>query len=162
MNSGIILHYKSAHPTSTKHNIVRNQFLRAMRNSSSHSKEKVSIYKIWKLLVQNGYPEKVPKRMLKEVQRRGPPGRTDKTGRSKSGDGFLCLPYIDEELLCKIQTKVRKSGLNVRIAWKNPQKLKNKLVRSSLSKPKCPGVNGVTRAFQAFLGTAHRKMWCIA
>ena len=33
-------------------------------------------------------------------------------------DGFICLPYIDEELLCKVKSKVKKSGLNVRIAWK--------------------------------------------
>ena len=38
-NSGIILHYKSAHPTSTKHNIARNQFRRAIRNSSNVLKE---------------------------------------------------------------------------------------------------------------------------
>ena len=46
---------------------------------------------------------------------------------------------MDEKLLCKIQSKVRKSGLNIRLAWKNPQKLRNKLISSSLSKAKCPG-----------------------
>ena len=65
MNSGIILHYRSAHPTSTKHNIARNQFRRAIRNSSSSDKEKTSIDKIWTLLVKNGYPEKVLKRILR-------------------------------------------------------------------------------------------------
>jgi len=140
MNSGIILHYKSAHPTSTKHNIVRNQFRRAIRNSSNDTKEKKSIDKILTLLVQNGYPVKVPRRLLNDVRHRGrrAPARTDRTSR-RNEDGFLCLPYVDEELLCKIQSKVKKSGFNIRIAWRNPQKLKNKLVRSSLSKPRCPG-----------------------
>ena len=106
MNSGIILHYKSAHPTSTKHNIVRNQFLRAMRNSSSHSKEKVSIYKIWKLLVQNGYPEKVLKRILKEVQRRGPPGRTDKTGGASVGMGFCVYRILMKNCCVKFRRRL--------------------------------------------------------
>ena len=33
-NSGIILHYQSAHPTLTKHNMARDQFARAIKNSS--------------------------------------------------------------------------------------------------------------------------------
>ena len=138
-NSGIILHYKSAHPKSTKQNIVRSQFRRAIRNSSSSAKERASIDKIWTLLVQNGYPEKVLRRLLWEVKQQGSRSRMGKVSRDKGEDGFLCLPYIDEELLCKIQSKVRRSGLAVRIAWRNPQKLRNKLVRSSLSKPICPG-----------------------
>ena len=73
------------------------------------------------------------------------------------GDGFLCLPYIDEELLCKIQSKIRKSGLNVRIAWKNPQKLRNKLIRSSLSKPKCPGGQRCHTCVSGFSGDCTQK-----
>ena len=49
-NSGIILHYHSAHPTLTKHNMARSQFDRAIRNSSSVRKEDISIGKIWALL----------------------------------------------------------------------------------------------------------------
>ena len=47
MSSCIILRYKSAHPTSTKHNIARNQFKRAIRNSPNGLKEKSSIGKIY-------------------------------------------------------------------------------------------------------------------
>ena len=32
----------------------------------------------------------------------------------------------DEEIMCKIKSKVKKSGLNVKVAWKNNQKLKDK------------------------------------
>ena len=139
-NSGIILHYESAHPTSTKHNIARNQFRRAIRNSSNTLKESRSIAKIRSLLVKNGYPEKLLKRLLREARRNYTPARA-KSGKKqqKNCDGFLSLPYIDEELLCKIKSKVTKSGLNVKIAWKNPQKLKDKLVSSALCKPRCPG-----------------------
>ena len=136
-NSGIILHYHSAHPTQTKHNMARNQFDRALRNSSSASKEENSIGKIWALLAENGYPRHIISRLLEEARR----GRRQTTAHKNDvhSDGFLCLPYIDEQLLCKIKSKVKKSGLDVKIAWQNKEKLKNLLVRSSLCKPKCPG-----------------------
>ena len=156
-NSGIILHYHSAHPTSTKHNIVRNQFCRAIRNSSNATKQKESVKKIWNLLVQNSYPERVLKRLLREVQRKGTLARAPGNSREKRGDLFLCLPYVDEQLLCKIQSKVRKSGLNVRIAWKNPQKLRNKLIRSSLSKPRCPGGPRCHTCASGFSGDCTQK-----
>ena len=157
MNSGIILHYRSAHTTSTKHNIARNQFRRAIRNSSSSDKEKTSIDKIWTLLVKNGYPEKVLKRILREVQRKNAPTYRGRTDPKKYRDGFLCLPYVDEALLHKIQSKVRKSGLNVRIAWKNPNKLRNKLIRSALSKPKCPGGPRCHTCASGFSGDCTQK-----
>ena len=157
MNSGIILHYRSAHPTSTKHNIARNQFRRAIRNSSSSDEEKTSIDKIWTLLVKNGYPEKVLKRILREVQRKNAPTYRGRTDPKKYRDGFLCLPYVDEALLHKIQSKVKKSGLNVRIAWKNPNKLRNKLIRSALSKPKCPGGPRCHTCASGFSGDCTQK-----
>ena len=51
----------------------------------------------------------------------------------------MSLPYIDETLLWKVKQIVKKSKLNIRLAWKNEKKLKSSLVRSSLSKPRCPG-----------------------
>ena len=138
-NSGIILHAKSAHPSSTKHNMVRNMFRRAIRNSSSKGKEEKSVQKIWSLLLGNGYSTKLLTRLLREVRR---PRRTRERGTKweKEGcDGFLTLPYIDENLFWKIKHIVRKSSLNLRLAWKNEKKLKASLVRSSISKPRCPG-----------------------
>ena len=156
-NSGIVLHYKSAHPTSTKHSIARNQFRRAIKNSSNAQKEKRSIDKIRVLLLQNGYPERLLVRLLKEARRKYTPARARKDKGRTHEDGFLCLPYIDEELLCKVKSKVKKWGLNVRIAWKNDQKLKNKLVRSSLSKPKCPGGQRCHTCRSGFSGDCTQK-----
>ena len=152
------LHYHSAHPKSTKYNIVRNQFRRAIRNSSSASKEKESVKKVWVLLVQNSYPEKVLNRLLREVQRKRTPARAGGGSRGKHGDLLLCLPYLDEQLLCKIKSKVRKSGLNIRIAWKNPQKLRNKLIRSSMTKPRCPGGPRCHTCASGFSGDCTKKM----
>ena len=137
-NSGIILNYLSAHPTQTKHNTARDQFIRAIKNSSNVSKEKRSIEKIWNLLSENGYPKHVLSRLLREArQSGGKPTRGQRRG--KGCDGYLCLPYVDERLLCKIKSKVKQSGLDIRVAWQNKEKLKTLLVRSSLSKQKCPG-----------------------
>ena len=156
-NSGIVLHFKSAHPTSMKHNIARNQFRRAIRNSSNAIKERRSVDKIRDLLLQNGYPEKLLVRLLKEARRNFTPARARARKERTHYDGFLCLPYIDEELLCKIKSKVRKSGLNVRIAWQNDQKLKNKLVRSSLCKPRCPGGQRCHTCSSGFSGDCTQK-----
>ena len=77
------------------------------------------------------------------------------------------MPYVDEELLCKVQSKVRKSGLSVRIAWKNPHisflspyphiTLRHKLIRSSLSKPKCPGGQRCHTCASGFSGDCTQK-----
>ena len=67
MNSGIILHYEPAHPTSTKHSVARNQFRRAIKNYSNGVKQKRSIDKIRNVLLQNGYPEKLLTRLLREA-----------------------------------------------------------------------------------------------
>ena len=157
MNSGIILNYKSAHPTSTKHNIARNQFRRAIRNSSNGLKERRSIDKIRSLLLQNGYPDKLLGRLLREARRNYVPAKGKANTGQKQHDGFLSLPYVDEELLCKIKSKVKKSGLNVKIAWKNPQKLKDKLIRSSVCKPKCPGGQWCHTCRSGFSGDCTQK-----
>ena len=157
MNSGIILHYKSAHPTSTKLNVARSQFKRAIRNSSNNLKERSSIHKIRSLLLQNGYPGKLLDRLLKEARRSHAPGKISKGKTQNHSDGFLCLPYVDEQLLCKIKSKVNKSGLNVKIAWRNNQKLRDKLIRSSLCKPKCPGGSRCHACRSGFSGDCTQK-----
>ena len=77
--------------------------------------------------------------------------------KSQGKDGFVCLPYVDEELLCKIQSKVKKSGLNIRIAWKNSNKLRSKLITSSLNIPKCPGGRRCNTCLSGFQGDCTQK-----
>ena len=80
--------------------------------------------KICRLLVKNGYSRNLLKSLLREVQ-------NDKRTKQKRGDtqkagddGYLTLPYIDEHLLCKVKSIIKKSGLNVKLAWRNDMKLK--------------------------------------
>ena len=157
-NSGIILHSTSAHPTETKYNIIRNMFHRAYNNSSSKQKEDKSIDKIWKLLLENGYNEGILLRLLGEVQRsrrkrercknRGTVREKQNKGKGRealnqrkadTGDGFLTLPYVDEQLLRKVKYIVKRSKFRIRLAWKNENKLKKSLVKTALCKPRCPG-----------------------
>lgn len=161
-NSGTILHSTSAHPKQTKYNIVRNMFHRAYNNSSNKEKEAKSVNKIWSLMSENGYTSRLLKRLLREVQRssdkRGRDNerqreRGDKGQRQEAMDGFLTLPYVDERLLRKIKHIVGKSKLRVRIAWKNDNKLKTTLVRSSLCKTSCPGGRRCHLCLSDFQGT---------
>ena len=155
-NSGIMLHYHSAHPTMTKHNMARGQFIRALRNSSSASKEEKSIGKIWALLLENGYPRHILTRLLREARQKGSTSTNARRGE-RDLDGYLCLPYVDEQLLIKIKSKVRRSGLNIKLAWKNKGKLKNMLIRSSLRKPKCPGGKRCHACSTGFMGDCTQK-----
>jgi len=173
-NSGIILHSSSAHPKETKLNIVRNMFHRAYNNSSSKQKEDKSVNKIWNLLLENGYTSRLLKRLLREVQRvrarrgsgeEGRGVRGDERGRGRGGkgrragteDGFLTLPYIDEQLLWKVKHIIRKSKLRVRIASRNDNKLKTALVRSSICKPSCPGGRKCHLCMSGFKGDCTQK-----
>ena len=153
-NSGIVLHASSAHPTTTKHNMVRNMFHRAMNNSSSGEKERVSVEKIRVLLTGNGYSPKLLKRLLREVR---VARATRRQKRTVGEDGFLTLPYVDENLLCKLKSVVKKSGLNVKLAWRNEQKLKKQLVRSAFTKPLCPGGSRCTLCKTDFRGPCTQK-----
>lgn len=136
-------------------------FHRAYNNSSSRRKEDNSVNKIWKLLIENGYSEGLLRRLLREVQRSRARRGRDK-GRVREGgkdavDGFLTLPYIDEKLLRKVKHIVGKSKFQVHIAWKNENKLKNTLIRSSICKPTCPGGRKCHLCMTDFQGDCTQK-----
>lgn len=136
--------------------MARSQFKRAIRNSSSNDRAEKSINKVWTLLSENGYPNYILQRLLREARRqRGP--SADRRQRRARFDGFLCLPYIDEELLCKVKSKVKRSGLDVRVAWQNKEKIKNKVVRTAMSKPTCPGGKRCHTCSAGFVGDCAQK-----
>ena len=72
-------------------------------------------------------------------------------------DGFLVLPYIDEQLLRKVKYIIKKSKLRVRIAWRNDNKLKTHLVKSSICKPSCPGGRKCHLCLSGFRGDCTQK-----
>ena len=93
--------------------------------------------KIRRLLLGNGYSPGLLKRLLREVcwSRKNKNRKSHKLGE----DGYLTLPYIDEKLLHKVKYIVKWSGLNVKVAWRNKQKLKRRLIHSAFTQPACPG-----------------------
>ena len=135
--------------------MVRNVFHRGLNKSSSKDKELVSIEQIRSLLLGNGYSPKLLKRLLREVRL----SRVTKNRRKRTTgeDGYLTLPYIDETLLCKVKSVVKRSGLNVKLAWRNENKLKNKLVRSAYTKPRCPGGKRCNLCKSDFMGQCTQK-----
>lgn len=157
MNSGIVLHATSAHPTSTKHNMIRNMFHRAFNNSSSKEREENSVEKIRSLLLGNGYSSRLLKRLLREVRLARPRGAKGRRKLEAKEDGYLTLPYIDENLLCKVKRIVNRSGLNVKLAWRNENKLKNKLVHSAFKPPCCPGGKRCNLCQSGFKGQCTQK-----
>ena len=138
-NSGIVLHFHSAHPSSTKISMARNQFKRALLVSSDKDREEKSVSKMWNLLLSNGYPKHILKRTLREAKI--PSTKQGSKKKDADVDGFLTLPYVDEKLSKRVKSVVRKSGMNIRLAWRNNKKLKNVLVNSAISPPPCPGAS---------------------
>ena len=94
---------------------------RGLRNSSNAKKDKM-IGKIWTLLLENGYSKHILSRLLREARNKR--NNLSPTSAQRGGreiDGYLCLTYLDEQLLCKIKSKVKRSGLNIKLASKNKE-----------------------------------------
>ena len=53
-------------------------------------------------------------------------------------DGYLSLPYVDETLCAKVNGVTKKSGMDIKVAWKSENTLKRSLVESDISCPECP------------------------
>ena len=152
-HSGIIIHQTSSHPMTTKKAVIRSEFRRAMRLSSDAAASSRSCQKIQELFESNGYRKQLVRRLHREVaqtqggravsqrprqQRRGRDVDRTKQGTGQNIDGYLTLPYIDEEVCAKVKSIVKKSNLNLRVAWRNNNSLKSYLTRSAFSQPQCP------------------------
>ena len=138
-HSGIIIHQTSSHPAATKKAVIRAEFRRAMRVSSDPDASERSCDKIQELFENNGYRKQLIRRLRREAKgdmRRE--GTRSKNRTSGALDGYLTLPYVDEMVCAKVNAAVKKSGLNLRVAWQNRNTLKNYLTRSAFSQPQCP------------------------
>ena len=89
------------------------------------------------LFLKNGYPHNLIKKKIHESGR--PTRRAQAAATNPQDTTYVRLPYIDDQLARKVEGAVRSSGLPLRPAWTNGNTLKQKLVRSSLEGPACPG-----------------------
>ena len=105
----------------------------------------------------NGYSPKLLNRLLWVV----PLSRVTKNKNVNKGKvgskGFLILPNIDENLLHKVKHVVNRMGLNIRLAWRSEYKLRNGLVRSASTQPRCPGRTRCTICKSGFGGQCTQK-----
>ena len=104
-------------------------------------------------LLAHGHSAKVLKRPLREM--RLTRTKTSVGKRTVRDDGYLTLPYIDESLLCKVKSVVKRSGLDVRLAWRNENKLKSHIVHSAFKMPRSPGGNRLIYAKVALWENLH-------
>ena len=58
--------------------------------------------------------------------------------RNSKDDGYLTLPFVNDAIVAKVNKVIRKSKFNVKVSWRNENKLKNLLVKSAISPVHCP------------------------
>ena len=142
----------------SKKAVTRSEFRRAMRLSSDAAASSRSCMKIQELFEANGYSKQLVRRLHREAAQtpRGQP--VDEERRRNRGqhgererDGYLTLPYIDEGVCAKVNSIVKKSNLNLRVAWRSNNSVKNLLVRSAFSEPQCPSGARVCNACESGL-----------
>ena len=130
------MHYKSNHPLKVKLNTAKNHFLRAKNLSSGPETLTNSYDKICSLLKVNGYPLNVIDQIKHEVMTSSVP--LNRTRTSATPKLYLTLPFLSDSLMDKCSEIVKKCGVeNIMVSCKPGLSLKNYLVSSQFSPPKC-------------------------
>ncbi|VDP09413.1 unnamed protein product [Heligmosomoides polygyrus] len=127
-NKNIIVHYRSAHPDSTKRAIVRNMFQTAALVSSNSEFKSSSREIASRIALSNGY---VAHNMPKGRQPRAP-ARIHRA--QLRGQIAFTVPFISDALSAQVRECVRKTDLGgiVRVVEVPPANLKAQLVRNRL------------------------------
>ena len=122
MTAPIVLHYKSAHPMSTKKAVLNSEIQRAMRVSSDQHAEERSLRIISELFMLNGYPRDVISRMIQTNRHKS----SHKNRKSNSNTGsdntaliYLRLPYINETVVRRVNSIIRSSTAPIKPVWVN-------------------------------------------
>ncbi|XP_063694489.1 uncharacterized protein LOC134826132 [Bolinopsis microptera] len=136
----LTLHYNSHHTTRTKNATVESMYNTAKAVSNNRENEKYSEKMIDKLLINNGYTDRVLETIKNKRKRRK---RINQNVQNKDQDGaILKLPYVNEATSRKYIDAVRHSGLPIKIVEKPGRKLKDLLTDSRpLDKKSCTTSN---------------------
>ena len=139
MTAPIILHYTSAHPMSTKRAVLNGEIKRAIRASSGKQTRDRSINRIKLLFQQNGYPDTLLDKTVKNNIRRLYGTNSSHNKRTeKETVTYMRLLYIDETLVRRVNGILRRSKAPLKVAWTSGPTLGEKLITSAFSKPPCP------------------------
>ena len=135
MAAPIIIHYTSAHPMSTKKGVLNSEVKRAIKVSSDEHARNRSLDRVKMLFEQNGYPKGLVDKAIKNsIYKRN----NKKFHQSKKAEVYMRLPYVDENVVKRVNGILRKSKTNIKVAWTSGPTLRQKLVRSAFSRPSCP------------------------
>ena len=133
-SAGIIMHQDSAQPTTTKRAVLNAQVQRAIRLSSDEAAKHRSIELITQLFLNNGYPRQAIKSAVWRARQPTQPEQQKKEKTTR-----VVLPFIDDEVARTVHGILKGSGLNLSPAWSNGNTIRQRLVRSALDPPPCPG-----------------------
>ena len=134
-SAGVIMNYDSAQPATTKRAVLKSQIQRAIRLSSDEEAQHRSINLISELFANNGYP----KRAIKSAVWRALHPTRPEQQKKKDSTTRIILPYIDDDVARTVNGIIKNSGLDLRPAWTNNNTIRQRLVRSALEPPPCPG-----------------------
>ena len=108
LHSGTTIHWSSNCPVSLKLNILRNEFIRAKRRSSSRYNTQFSYNLIRKRFISNGFPLKVVKQVFDKLLYNR---QTNIVKDCPSTIKFLRFPYLDESFKRKAHDLLRRTKL---------------------------------------------------
>ena len=133
-SAGIIMHFESAQPISTKRAVLNSQVQRAIRVSNNEAARQRSIHLITDLFKNSGYPTHIIKSAVWKALN---PRKSE--GKPKEDITRIVLPFIDDDMTRTVNGILKNSGLNLRAAWTNKNTIRQRLVKSALQPPPCPG-----------------------
>ena len=159
MSANVILHFNSAQPMSVKRATARSQYLRALRLSSPGDPTDLSLQKIDKLFLANGYPRATLHRARQEaIKTHHKTGTQGQRNQLRAHKTPLVLPFVDDRLCNIVQGIIKSSDIAFQVTWKGGETVGQKLVKSALSPPPCPGGGKRCNACCAGLaGKCHSK-----
>ena len=144
-SKGIFLNYDSNHPKSVIVNSAKNEFRRAITYGTTETLVENGVNKIRQMLMDNGYPEDVLDKALREVK---DSMQNPKVNTAEKDDQqritYLCLPYISEANCRQVYYILRKNNLfeNTKVTFKPSNKLKDILTSTKLKHTKCNAHTG--------------------
>ena len=133
-DSGVNLNFTSCVPEHVKTAVATQQFRRAEAISSNATARSRSTDKIKMLLWENGFREDVIEASLANSKKAS---RKEAQARNEVSTVTLRLPFCSDSLDRIVRRLVRKSGLPIRVAYKQGPSLKKRLVRSALLPTTC-------------------------
>ena len=143
-HSGSVVNWTSHHPRSLLINISKNEFRRAIRNSSNkHAEKKLSIHIILQRFQDNAYPHRIFKDALRSVRRNDCRRRENLQKKH-----YLVLPFLSEKQTLNIKCTLFRTGLNDFLTVSLQYNL-----LSSILKPKQCSLHSMQHVFQFF----HRR-----